>query len=268
MIETNIICKKSSASSSDLRGICIEAIKKDVGGKNPTLLVEKEFIRRITQIEECVQTKEACEYFLDDFSTPILLYISKKVFQHPHWKEIWGEYYEFISKENQETKIPYYKLTFYGKFENTTLCKYVATITTRHFVDEKMRDVRSNDKTISIDGSSTYLKDKSGNTVIENPWFNLLINNEERNIEPSTYQKIDYVLSKLPERETRIIKYMVMDNMSGLEAFEELEPYMEEKSKTPTSTWTTKQKQDAMALLKSRALKHINTIIKNEKINF
>ena len=61
---------------------------------------------------------------------------------------------------------------------------------------------------------------------------------------------------------------MVMDNVSGLDAFDELEDDLSKTAKIPTSTWTTKQKQDAMALQKARALKHFIKVMNNEKINF
>ena len=154
---------------------------------------------------------------------------------------------------------------------NSTLRKYVTVITTRYFVDGKVRDEKITDKNISLDGSSTYSEDKYGNVVIENPWFNLLIGNDGHddgyNLTSDVYQKIDYVFSKLPEREVKVIKLMVMNSLSGLEAFEEMKSYLSERAKTPVDTWTNKQKQDAMALLRARALKHFNKIVENEKID-
>lgn len=246
-------------------------IKKNVESKHPILSYEKELIRRISSLEPNKQSREARDYFLGDFSTPILAYVSTKIYHHSNWEEILGEYYEFISKENKETKTPYYKVTLYNQLKNSTLRKYVTVITTRYFVDEKVRDEKITERTISLDGSSTYNEDKYGNVVIENPWFNLLIGNDGHNegydITPDVYQKIDYVFSKLPERDVKVIKLMVMNSLSGLEAFEEMRFYLSKGAKTPVNTWTNKQKQDAMALLRARALKHFNNIVENEKID-
>lgn len=250
----------------------LKVIKENIESKRPNLSYEQEFIRRISQTKTNRQCEEARNYFLKDFSLPILLYISTNLYHQTSWEEIFGEYYEFISKENKESHTPYYKVTLYSKQKDTTLRKYITVITTRYFVDEKIKEDKLNGNMISIDSASTYCENKSGNTVIENPWFNLLIGNkgddESNDIKPETYQKIDYVLSKLPERETKAIELMVMDDLSALEAFEELEPYLQRNAKTPTSTWTKKQKQDAMSLLKGRALKHFKIIIEHENIDF
>ena len=93
--------------------------------------------------------------------------------------------------------------------------------------------------------------------MIDNPWFSLLL--EKNEIENLMDYKLKTALLKLPYREQLIIKLMIMDNASGLEAFEDLKPYL--RSKIPFTDWSDKQKQDAMALLKGRALKHLKQLL-------
>lgn len=256
--------------NTDIESLDISAIRNNVCGKNPSLLVEKEFVRRITLLEPSILRAQAQNCFLDDFSKPILEYVSLNVYKSTYYQEILGEYYEFISKENK--RIPFYKLTLYNSINNATLRNYVTTITLRYFVSTKERRERKEGLLISLDESSTLKTEKDGSELIENPWFNLLIGNtgdeEETSFSSETYQKIEYVFSKLPERDVKVIKLMVMDNLSGLEAFEELKEELAKTAKIPVTTWSTKQKQDAMSLSRSRALKHFKKIVEYEKIDF
>lgn len=251
----------------------LEEIIKNVSGKDPLLACEFVFIGWITQRVEDELCKRSREYFMGDFSRPVLSHVRSYVFHNQCTEqELLGEYYEFITKENVLKNIPYYKLYLYKNRRNTTLRKYVTTITSRYFGAGKIKRDKINRNTLSLDGYSND-DEKNGENLIENPWFNLLISNrgeekDEKRVKQETYQRIESVLSRLPEREQLIIKLMVMDCASGLEAFEELEPYMKTRAKIPVSTWTVKQKQDAMSLLKARALKHLKTIIDNENINF
>ena len=251
----------------------LRAIKKDVIGKHPNRLLEYEFVRRITMLNRCLQREEARSFFLGEYSSSILGYVARYVFSNGLYQELLGEYYEFISKENKQ--IPYYKLTLYKNFNNSTLRNYITAITVRYFVNMKKKEDSIGKQTISIDRASTIATKENEKDVIENPWFNLLIgnsgnsgNSDENSLSAESYKKIEYVFSKLPERDVKIIKLMVMDNASGLEAFKELEADLKETAKTPISTWSTKQKQNAMALLKGRALKHFKKITEDETINF
>lgn len=250
--------------------ISFGVIKKGVIGKHPDLLLENEFVRRIVMINHCPQGEEARSFFLGDYSSPILGYVAKSVYCNEFYQELLGEYYEFISKENKQ--IPYYKLTLYSSFNNSTLRNYITVITVRYFVNLKKKEDNIDKQTSSIDGASTITTKENGNNVIENPWFNILIsnrtNNDESSFSAESYKKIEYVFSKLPERDVKIIQLMIMDDLSGLEAFEELKEELKETARIPISTWSVKQKQDAMALLKGRALKHFKKITEDEKINF
>lgn len=255
----------------DLKNLDFKLLKEKLKCKHPSLETEMEFIRRITLIEECSESKLARNYFNGDFSFPILTYVSRYVYANKYnYQHIMGEYYEFISKENKQ--IPYYKLTLYGHINNSTLRNYVTSITVRYFIGKKKKEDKNVGTIVSIDSASKIKNDGNEKDLIDNPWFNLLIGNkgsEESSSETlETSKKIDFVFSKLPERDVKVIKLMVMHGVSALDAFEELEDDLNKTSKIPTSTWSIKQKQNAMALQKARALKHFLKVINDEKINF
>lgn len=262
--------EKLFALNTDVKSMEISAIKKNICGKSPSLIIERELVRRITLTEPSPIRNKAENFFLGDFSVPILDYVSLKIYKSTYYQKILGEYYEFISKENKH--IPYYKLTLYNNINNSTLRNYITVITLRYFTSKKEKSDKIDSLNISIEGQSTLTKDKDGNEMIENPWFLLLISSQgdtnDSSLSPEAYQKIDYVFSKLPERDVKVIKLMVMDELSGLEAFEELKEDLARTAKIPVSTWSTKQKQDAMSLQRSRALKHFKKIVEDEKIDF
>lgn len=244
-----------------LKDAQFDFIQKDVNSKIPTFEYELEFIRRITMKENCRISNQARTFFLVDYSKSFLERIAYDLF-HCGWEEIYGEYYEFISKENYETKVPFYKLTLFKGEDNSTLKSYTSTITSRYFTNKKKAEDKKKRiiQIVSIDEGQTIKRDNFGDEVIDNPWFVLLIDgNVSKDVTMET--KVYNALEKLPVREQLIIKLMVMDDASGLEAFEDLAPYLK-PTKKPISEWSDKQKQDAMALLKGRALKHLKQLIK------
>lgn len=113
-------------------------IKKDVIGKHPNHILEYEFVRRITMISKCLQREEARTFFRGKYSSPILGYVARYIYNNTLYQELLGEYYVFISKENKLT--PYYKLTLYRNFNNSTLRNYITAITVRYFVSIKKKE--------------------------------------------------------------------------------------------------------------------------------
>lgn len=243
-----------------LQSESFESIKKDVNGKHPTYEYELEFVRRITLKENNITSSTARNFFLTDYSRPMLSSIAADLY-HCGYENIYGEYYEFISKENPETKVPFYKLTLFKGKNDSNLKSYTSTITTRYFTNKKKVDDKKKNKTriVSIDEGQKLKTDVFGGDVIDNPWFSLLINGETKK-DKTLEKKVNNAFSKLPEREQLAINLMVKDDASGLEAFEDLKYYLNPR-KQPLSEWNDKQKQDAVALLKGRALDHLKELL-------
>ena len=257
--------KKSKEKNKDevllekLRSETFESIKKDVSGKHPTYEYELEFVRRITLKENCTTSSVARNFFLADYSRPMLSCIAADLY-HCGYENIYGEYYEFISKENPETRVPFYKLTLFKGKNDSNLKSYTSVITTRYFINKKKGDDRKKSKSrlVSIDEVQRHNNNVFGN-VIDNPWFSLLIDNEFKT-DNTLERRVNDAFSKLPKREQLAINLMVKDNASGLEAFEDIKFYLKPR-KQSISKWNNKQKQDAMALLKGRALDHLKELL-------
>lgn len=251
--------------TQNLELLSFDVIKKHLVGKNIINEYELEFVRRIIQRDEkLLYVQIARNYFLTDYSSSFLDYIASSICKEENGLKIKGEYFEFISKSDYKTNTPYYKLTLYTAKNQATLLSYVSTITARHFTAKYCKDSEIK-KTVSLESFNTSTLNICKSEVIDNPWFNTLIQCEADDVLSKygqTEQSLYTALQKLPEREQLIIKLMVMGDASALDAFEDLEPYLAQNAKTPTSTWTKKQKQDAMSLLKGRALSHLKKIMK------
>lgn len=233
-------------------------IRRKVLCAHPVLAYEWEFIRLLSSKQPSKSVLEARNFFLGDYSMPILNSIAREICQCST-QELLGEYYEFISRPDTTTLTPYYKLTLYRNQNGADLKTYVTTITTRYFRRVRMKQDKENKRLVSIDESDRLVVAFSGNEVIENPWFELLLNGGERSGCALEDEELHHALGQLPYREQLIIKLTVMDDASGLEAFEELKDYL--NPKIPLAEWSDKQKQNAMALLRGRALQHLKKIL-------
>ena len=67
-------------------------------------------------------------------------------------------------------------------------------------------------------------------------------------------------MALLPYREQLVIKLTVLDDVSLLDAYEDLKQYIKQKNH-PSSD---KKKQDAISILKGRAIKHLKQLLEYE----
>ena len=255
LLRNNISQEQADKSIST---VDIKVIRAKVLCKCPIVMYEFEFIRRITQKEITKLVSDARTFFLGDYSMPMLNAIGREVCCC-QGDELLGEYYEFISRPDSDTATPFYKLTLYKNRNGADLLTYVSTITTRYFRRIQMKKAAEKEQMVSIDEGNRLAITFSGNEVIENVWFELLLSEGQENGQSLAMERLHQALDRLPYREQLIIKLTVMDDASGLEAFEELKDYL--NPEIPLSTWDTKQKQNAMALLKARALLHLKKIL-------
>ena len=216
---------------------------------------ELELVRRVTSVDDTPQRSEAQAYFVDGFSCVMLTEVARVVC-HTTREDILGEYYEFISKPNFDTGVPFYKVSLYAHVNQATLISYVSVITTRYFTDAEKKKTKMEQATVHIDEHDSISGKLSDLDVIENPWFALLIDDRTECYDQQLVNDLVTALGRLPYREQLILQLTVADNLTGLEAYEELLPYIPQKERT------LKQKQDIVSLLKGRALSHLKDIMK------
>ncbi len=218
---------------------------------------------------------EAVRYFMYEFSVPILRYIANNVFSmenDPEYGEPYlqlvGEYYLFIGDpfelpEDSTSKEPrWHKLSLYIGKSKARLYTYVFRITLRYFIRKKDEFVN---------------KEKNADGLLEYVDYEALLGYDLAEEEMSA-EEIEEALKRaheafhlLKEKDQEVLRIMVMEKTHWSKAFDLLRKYLdplgpkkawqswsfEEKQAAIDQYWTPKQKQDAISLLKVRAISHL-----------
>lgn len=169
-----------------------------------------------------------------------------------------GPYYEFISVRGGLAKIPYYKVKCFSRKHNSRLRTYLSVISARHFTHLRAKELEDEHLHSYIDAADRESSKKTEPDLKENQWFSLLLSDDHENLtweQTILMKKLEQAIAKLPERERRVIQLTVMDDMSGLDAFEELSDLLESEAKTDL------EKQKAIAVLKFRAIAKLRKLM-------
>lgn len=246
-----------------ITNVNLNTCKSELLGKNPSHEAEDWLVSNVCQYDERDALVLLCRNFLlDEFSRPFLESLS----QHLYGKganELMGAYFDFISPIGGDAKIPYYKVHCFSRKRDSKLRSYLATITARHFTNLRSKEVAKERMETSIDAADRIKSNFWESDLKENEWFSLLLS-EDRSDYDSVYDKIllsrlGKAMSQLPERERKVLQLTVMDNLTGLEAFEELAGYM--NSKRDQAKMGIKDKQKAIAVLKFQAIAHLRKLM-------
>lgn len=208
----------------------------------------KELANRVVQ-----NNSEAVHYFLTDLSKPIVRHIEYDIMK----RDVYGEYYIFISSPITEDSVPQWKKVSQYKGENCQLNTYVSCIACRHFCkiaqNEKKEHLRNGDMIEYVDYESLLGYDY----------------HDEEESETSIRMRNAY--RNLSEKDREVLRLLLIENKSGIDAFPALSRYITPKPKEGMTSeqvkesWSTKQRQDAMSLLKGRALDHLKKQFLNTK---
>lgn len=209
-----------------------------------TCIYNKEFKRRIVLNDEiCVA------YYVGEFSSDIINYIQTKI---THCN-ILTEYYEFLSSPvNKSTMQPlWHNVSLYEGRNGTTLHTYTSNISIRFFCKQVKTENVHNKKHLDLQ---------------ENLLYETLISYRSEDDEyDDEYllrkKKLSAALSKLNERDLKVLDELVVKKQHWQIAFNKLRDILNPKpfnglvdKDDIINSWTSKQKQDAMSLLKGRAL--------------
>lgn len=237
--------------STNLKNVNIEYLKR-----LHTIDGDLELKRRIVEND-----KIAVDYFLNDFSIPMLNYIGKNIMREEgvyhdgklcYYITIRADFYEFIGKNFINKKPEWHKIDLYTgynkKGEECRLYSYINGITMRYYINEVKKEKKEKDRIRLLENDLTkILKDYNG--------FDEIILEETYNEE----SEVDWAWKRLSEKDQLILQYLVIKDRESLEIFDEMIKYIE--TKIPVELYTRKQKQDAMSLLKNRAKVHLGKLI-------
>ena len=211
--------------------------------KNDTEYVaNRELAKRIVLNET-----RAVHYYLAEIGIPIMKYIENSIMH----RDITAEYYIFLSSpyDAQEEKPLWHPVELY-KGINCLLSSYTSNITYRHFY--------------KLANKERLISEKEGDLLEYVDYESLLlcesIPDEEDNSQIQCVRKAYQMLS---ERYRLILNCLVIEKMSALDAFPLLESYIHPRPKDGLTSdevkqsWTNKQRQDALSLLKGYALTNL-----------
>lgn len=180
--------------------------------------------------------EEVHEYFFNVKCATFLKYISVIIFGGECHKILLGEFYEFLSKDNWKV------LRQFNSRNGASLNSYLARCTINYFLAQKKKENKIHTDSIEqID-------------VIEE--LNHFTQEEENNM-PPVWQAFE----KLNERDRTILRLLVIEGKSALEAADDIWGFVKTKNKI----WRElppKRVQDTIAILKRRALLSLSLELK------
>lgn len=208
-----------------------------------------EFMRRIV-----ANSPPYVEYYLGDFSKEIVRYIQDRIVH----RDILTDFYRFLSAPmGGDGRPTWHKVSLYKGRNRCTLWTYTSDITVRHFVKVAKQERKRAPK------ESPLLDYVDYQTLLEYDQDS----EEDSNEKAKMKKRIRAAFRSLEERDRQVITSLVINkgekNRHWSISFKELEGYIHPKpvdgksSDEVKASWTNKQKQDAMSLLKGRALSNL-----------
>lgn len=212
------------------------------------------------ELAELVVSNEAraVHYYLTEIGMPIMKHIEYSIMH----RDVTAEYYMFLSfpYDKQAEKPLWHRVALY-KGINCLLSSYTSTIACRYFCKLANKEKRAAENEGEL---LEYVDYESLIRCESTP-------DEEDNSQMNCVRKAYQMLS---ERYRLVLRYLVIEKMSALKAFPLLESYIHPRPKDGLSSdevkrsWTNKQRQDALSLLKGYALKHLQNNFESIKKDF
>lgn len=215
----------------------IETLKDD-----PNLAANRELANLVTQ-----NNPQAVNYYLREIGFPIMEHIEKTITHY----NVMSEYYMFLSDpfDKESGTSSWHRVSLY-KGINCKLNTYTSNITCRYFCrkvnTERRRKFKEGELLEFVDYES-LLKCETAESVDEG----------------IQYKCVKAAYDSLKEREREVLRLLIIEKKSALEAFDQLSNLITPRAKDGLTSeqikasWSDKQKQDAISLLKGRALEHL-----------
>lgn len=201
-------------------------------------------------------------YFFGDYSEPILRFICVKVFSSHKIEDaiitIKSEYYEFVAKpyDKKSHKPQWYLLKRYEGRNGLKLKGWLSNNSIHHF--SRLKTKSDNEEK----NKSELLDFMDYETLLSKDCYE----SEQSDEELVRNNRAKKAFEMLSEKDQDVINCLVLEKMHWTEAYERLNVYMKpRKGREVMETWSTKRKQDALAVLKARAIEHLQARYNNVK---
>ena len=212
------------------------------------MMANMELARRI-----CSNEDRTVDFYISTLCKPNIDFIEKNVMH----RYILSEYYMFLCNPISEENIPQWKkVQGYQAANDCTLKTYTSTIACRHFSKvakkEKEEGMRHDELIEFMDYEALLVCDKV-----------------DDDSDSPTRVAMRNAYSRLLDRDKMVLKYLIIDKFDSQKAFELLKDDIHPRAKDGMTsdevkaTLSLKQKQDAVSLLKGRALLKLQELYRN-----
>lgn len=195
------------------------------------------------------------EYFFGEYSFPILKWIIITLYapKNKDFREVLyqftGDYYDFVSGPYDDNNKPqWYQLTSYRGDNGLKLKTWLRSHGYQYFSKKKIKS----DKQSSSESELIEFVDYEALLGLEN-------GTAEYSDKDLLYrERLQRAWSTLSERDKNILHFLVIEKLHWEDAYDELNCYINpHKGRGVMEKWSDKRKQDALSLMKARAIKHL-----------
>lgn len=240
-----MLCKRYIKMEKLPLNLIISRLENDWG-----MSANKELARRVSE-----NLPDAVDFYISKLGKSIVNYISNTIMH----RDIFSDYYIFLSSPYTEDNSPMWKkVVGYKGRNNCTLKTYTSNISCRHFY-----------KIAQKENKEALMH----NSLLEYMDYESLLKCDDANPDDSESKIIRIMrnaFALLCQRDQLVLKCLVIDKISSLDAFVILGDYINPRPRGNMSSadvkasLSTKQKQDAVSLLKGRALLKLYELYKQQ----
>jgi len=212
---------------------------------DPNFLANLELARRIVNNYEVVINN-----FFGEMSKGLIRKLEQIMSKYDC--DVFSEYFIFLSspfdpvkKENE-----WHRISLYKALNDCKLISYVSSISCRYFYKLAKKEKKNNE----IEEELLEYTDYEGL---------LLCDQEEEDDDNPNIKRMKQAYQDLPKRDQLVLRYMIIEKKSSIEAYNELEPLIHPipkdgmTSEQVKNSWSIKRRQDAMGLMKGYALNKV-----------
>lgn len=190
-------------------------------------------------------------YFFGEYSKPILSWIIVHALYRPYTteaeREITGKYYEFVAGPFKDSFPQWSQLKWYKGINNEKLHSWLKRNGCQWFRKDSKKENKERDKLLEL----LEFKDYSTLNDVENDDYDM----SDKQLE--TEARLNAAWGILNTKDQEVLTIMVIKDLHWSKAWEALNKYINPiGGREIMLTWKPKRKQDSLALLKDRAIKH------------
>ncbi len=190
-------------------------------------------------------------YFWGEYSKPILSWIIVNALYRSYTpqaeREITGRYYEFVAGPFKDCLPQWHQLVWYKGINNEKLHSWLKRNGCQWFRKDKIKDEKEHSLL------SELIEFKEYNTLND-------VKDEDSPSDEQLLkeQRLLAAWNNISDKDREIIKSMVLEDLHWSKAWDTLNKYIKPREGVDVmQTWSPKLKQDSLARLKARAIKHL-----------